>query len=364
MSGRKQLIRDFHAGQYLDLFLVSAVSAILAIRAFLHLTGYPQVGGEGLHIAHMLWGGLLMLAAIVTLLSYLGRRGHQIAAVLGGLGFGTFIDEVGKFVTNDNDYFYRPALALIYVTFILTYLAIRSIHGKQRARPEEYLVNALQEVENVAIGDLDREERDRALLYLERGDPADPLVTALRDLFDRTDLVPTPDPHPFLRVRNGAAALYRYVASRPEFPKLVIGFFVAQLTVKTAYSTSMLVWPEMSFSLVPILPPVRQAVEQLSFADWALFFSIALSGLLILFGIVCLRYSRLRAFRMFQRSILVSIFITQVFTFYQAQWAALVALGFNLSVLVTLNFVIDQESARQASRVQRAEAATLTGSLR
>src|SRR5438105_3470241 len=28
------------------------------------LSGYPQVGGHGLHIAHMLWGGLLMVLAI------------------------------------------------------------------------------------------------------------------------------------------------------------------------------------------------------------------------------------------------------------------------------------------------------------
>ncbi|MGH7908854.1 MAG: hypothetical protein ACRENW_03265, partial [Thermodesulfobacteriota bacterium] len=52
--------RNFDAGNYLENFLVAAVAAVLVIRLFLKMTGYPQIGGSSLHIAHMLWGGLLM----------------------------------------------------------------------------------------------------------------------------------------------------------------------------------------------------------------------------------------------------------------------------------------------------------------
>ena len=37
--------------------------AVLVTRLYLTLTGFPKVGGGGLHLAHLLWGGLLMLAA-------------------------------------------------------------------------------------------------------------------------------------------------------------------------------------------------------------------------------------------------------------------------------------------------------------
>src|SRR5207245_8137076 len=111
----------------LDTFLVSAVATLLIIRVFLEATGYPQLGGNGLHIAHVLWGGLGMLVAIVLLLLFLSSSTRLVAALVGGAGFGAFIDELGKFVTSDNDYFFKPTAALVYVTFVLLFLAVRQV---------------------------------------------------------------------------------------------------------------------------------------------------------------------------------------------------------------------------------------------
>jgi hypothetical protein len=359
MKGRKRLFRDFHAGEYLDLFLVSAVSAVLGIRFYLWITDYPTVGGDSLHIAHMLWGGLLMLAAMVVLLSFLGRRSHHVAAVLGGLGFGTFIDEVGKFLTHDNDYFYRPAIALIYVVFVLTYLVIRAIHRNQEPTREEYLVNALQELENVAVGDLDRRERDRALRYLARSDPADPLVEVLQELLGRTDLVPTPSPGPFVRLRREAIQRYRRLVALPGFPRVVIAFFVAQLLLKITHVAAMLLWDAPMIGFAPSLPAIERAAEEFSLIDWALIGSSALSALFVLGGIAWIRYSRLRALQLFQRSILVSVLLTQVFIFYRDQWAALTGLAFNLLVLLALGFMIEREGSPVAPPSPRRPSLTL-----
>ena len=86
------LYRNARAGDLLDVFLVSAITSLLLVRFYLYITGYPQLGYGSLHIAHMLWGGLLMMAAIVITLSFLGIKSRQLAAVIGGAGFGVFIE--------------------------------------------------------------------------------------------------------------------------------------------------------------------------------------------------------------------------------------------------------------------------------
>src|SRR5439155_23531047 len=110
---RPFFIRNLDAGKLLETFLLSAVAAFLGVRFFLGVTGYPRLGGGGLHIAHMLGGGTLMVAGVLLLRSYLGQRMRMTAAVVAGLGFGLFVEELGKFITSDNNYVYRTSVAVL-----------------------------------------------------------------------------------------------------------------------------------------------------------------------------------------------------------------------------------------------------------
>src|SRR5438046_2426844 len=168
---RPFFIRNLRAGELLERFLVSAVAAVLAVRFFLGLTGFPRLGGGGLHIAHMLWGGGLMVAALLVLLGYLGQRVRRTAAVVAGIGFGLFIDELGKFITSDNNYFFRPAIALIYVIFVLMFLWWRSLERQRTWSEETYLANALMLLQDTALHDLDPAEKYRLLHWLRRSGP-------------------------------------------------------------------------------------------------------------------------------------------------------------------------------------------------
>ncbi len=340
---RPALLRDLHSGHHLELFLVSAVSAVLAIRIYLRLANYPQVGGASLHIAHMLWGGLLMLVALLVLLAYLGRSSRRVAAFVGGVGFGTFIDEVGKFVTRDNDYFFQPAVALIYVTFVLTDLALRSVR-RRGVTHEEYLVNAIQEIDQAVLRDLQPEERDRALQYLARADARDPLVTGLRELLQRAELRPPSSPSRMLRARQVLAARYRDLAQHPAFAKTLVGFFVAQLVVKLVHVGIVVSGAAPYAAVVSRLTLVDREVQGYSVIEWLQLGSSLVSAGFVLLGVIAIRRSRLRGLRMFQRAILVSIFLTQVFMFYHAQWLGLAVLAFNLLVLLALEYMIEHET--------------------
>jgi hypothetical protein len=111
------LVRIADGAGYLQVLALAGITTVLVTRAYLGLTGYPQLGGGTLHIAHVLWGGLLMLAGLMSALLFVGGGARACTAVLGGVGLGLFADEVGKFITRTNDYFFRPAAAIIYLVF-------------------------------------------------------------------------------------------------------------------------------------------------------------------------------------------------------------------------------------------------------
>jgi hypothetical protein len=64
-------------------------------------------------------------------------------------------------------------------------------------------------------------------------------------------------------------------------------------------------------------------------------------------GVVSLLRSRLAAFLWFKRSVIVSIFLADVFTFYQEQLAGLSSLTVDVVLFVVLNALLRHELARR-----------------
>src|SRR5215212_10500513 len=113
-------VRRASAAHYVALTLLSFATTVLLTRLYLALTGYPQLGSGEFHIAHMLWGGLLLFIAALLPLLLTNHWAFTTAALLSGSGVGLFIDEVGKFITRNNNYFHPLAAPIIYGVFLLT----------------------------------------------------------------------------------------------------------------------------------------------------------------------------------------------------------------------------------------------------
>jgi len=95
----RSAVRRDRAGNYILASLVAFAVTVVVTRVYLELAGYPQIGNGVLHIAHALWGGLLLFVAVLLPLALANRWALQASALLGGMGIGLFIDEVGKFIT-------------------------------------------------------------------------------------------------------------------------------------------------------------------------------------------------------------------------------------------------------------------------
>ncbi len=326
-----RLTRDAEAPLLVESFFVAAVVSFLGIRWFLALTGYPRIGSGGIHIAHMLWGGLLMLLALMLLLAFLDRSVQHLAAVIAGLGFGTFIDEIGKFVTADNNYFYRPAIALIYGLFVVAFLVARALLGQRRLTEIEALANALDLLEGTLEGPIEPDDRARIKRLLELADPKAPLTQfAERYLADlpqaeeRTSLVATV----YRRLADG----YEELMANPWAERALSVGVVAYAVVTV-----------VGVTLVATATPTGGAPETSTVATIGQVASTIAGAALVARGVLSLRNSRPSAYHWFMRGLLVWILVTQVFVFYSSQLAGLGGLILDLVAYGSLRFALTRE---------------------
>ncbi|HSX30113.1 MAG TPA: hypothetical protein VLE73_06150 [Candidatus Saccharimonadales bacterium] len=337
--------RNLRARDQLELFLLAAATSLLAVRFYLRATGYPQIGGGGLHIAHMLWGGVLMLAALTLALSFLGARVQRLVALLGGVGFGVFIDELGKFITHDNDYFYRPTIGVIYAVFIVIYLGFNFVSRASGLTSREYQLNALAALEEAILQDMDTTEKARVRALLARADHRDPLTGQLEQLLNKIRTIPPAQSSRASRIITWCNKQYEQFWKLRNSRALVRGLFLLQafLFVAGVLGTIYLNIDGLLdlFDVgAPVAPATWLVVGQLA--------SVLAAAAYAVYGAFLLPQSRLRAYEQFRRATLVNIFLVQFFIFSRIEFAALPGFAFSLVLLGLIAYAIRQEQRLEA----------------
>ena len=329
-SSRRGLILNLEAGELLELFLVSAVCAVLAIRGFLAAAGYPQIGGEGLHIAHMLWGGAFMVVAFILLFTFLNREMARLAALLGGVGFGTFIDELGKFITSDNDYFFQPTIGLIYIIFIVVFLVLRAARRARAVTPRTALANALNQIPMSLDRPLEHGKKAEIMDLLAQANPSHPLTPHLRAYVEGMEPASAIQSDYYSRFREWAILLYVRIVQHSRFavllPALLLTWGISQAVALAylAYGISI-----EDVRLDAVRHKRGQWRSRSPASPW---------------GSGPGASSSARAYRWYMRGALVSIFITQVFVFFDSQLAAITGLAVNVLTYATVAFVASLEA--------------------
>jgi hypothetical protein len=99
-----------------------------------------------------------------------------------------------------------------------------------------------------------------------------------------------------------------------------------------------------------VVMDVRQG--PLSFVTLGTIIFPSLSSALVVIGIAVLPHSRLASYQMFQRAVLITILLTQVYAFYEHQLIAVSGLFINIMILLTLRYMISQERGRASESVR------------
>jgi hypothetical protein len=338
MSRQNYFMRNLAARDLLDIFVVSAASSIVLLRFYLYLTGYPTIGGTKYHIAHMLWGGLLMAAAFVLNFAFLGARLQKLVALLGGIGFGIFIDEIGKYVTRDNNYFFHPAVGMIYAIFVALYLTITFLTREQPLTSQEYQLNALRYLEEAVHNDMDIHERAATRALLTRANQQDVLTKRLHALLRELPVAPASRPGSLRRARHRVAALYDRLWQKRGSSAVVRWFFVLE---------TLMFFMAVVIAVYSNVDSIRDFFLGRSDYGHSLvvgqLVSTVVAGIFVLVGLRWLAGSRVRAFEWFRRATLVNLLLTEFFIFSRVQFGAMPSFAFNLILLMVINVVIDQE---------------------
>lgn len=332
---RKPVKRQ-RADDYLLITLLSFAASVASTRLFLDLANYPQLGGGELHIAHVLWGGLLLFVASLLPLILANRWVYPLGAALAGSGVGLFIDEVGKFITATNDYFYPAAAPIIYAFFLLVVLVYTRIRRDPPPDPRLELYHAMDALEEVLDHDLDAgEQRDLQkrleLITVQTNHPGEAqLALALLNYLNRQDIhLVVQLPNFWQRIQERLHIFEARYVTEKRMRALLIGGLSGLGLVSIIY-----IFQSISARFIPDVQVSSTAARYWYFGR--LFLELFVSFMLMTAAIQLLLGQIKRGLSYSYYSLLLSLSVVNLLVFYFSQFSTIIPafVQFTLLLLV------------------------------
>jgi hypothetical protein len=344
---RKPVAREY-AAAYLRLTLLSFALTVALTRLFLTLTGYPQLGSHELHIAHLLWGGLALFLGALLMLIVVNRWAYRAGAILTGVGVGLFIDEVGKFITATNNYFYPPAAPIIYTFFLLVLLLYLELRRSRVPDARAELYRVFDDLQEVLDRDLDAYERAALKARLHRivDDAPNPDLARLAEEllhFVDSDVVYL-IPHVPGWQERGAKWVRTFADRRLTRRRLKAGLVGGLGVLGVMAAVNLLQWvlalqspADMRHMLADLVAVGRLGgMQSLVWLDLHIALKAA-SGLLLLAAAACfISGFDKRGLQLGYLGLLLSLTVVDLMEFYFSQFSAIVPAAIQFGLLLAL----------------------------
>jgi hypothetical protein len=343
---RKFFIKRSSSSDYLLLFLIAGAAAVLGTRLYLFLLHYPQISRGDLHIAHTLFGGILLTLSNILLFSFHGKRVRQTSAVMGGFGFGLMIDEVGKFMTRDNDYFFQPVPMIIYLAFVTLFFLYRYFDQYTPHDPKELVYDLIENLEEIAENNFHKKVKKMlsSIITQVRSAPEDTykeFIRGMENVLETLPLISKPTPKYVNRLNSSWQWLDDFTAERkPIFYFLLCIFIVYILNTFLSTVSFLEIVIHHQYADLPYIIDSRTEWVMISIQ----LISQVISSVLMVRGFYFLvKRRRIRALELFKNALAINILITNVFTFYFKQFSASVELLIVIVMYVIVHNILEEE---------------------
>lgn len=340
-----EIIKRENASDLILILMVSALITLLGTRLFLVLAGWPTISFGVWHIAHVNWGGLLMIVGTIMILAVHGEKIRRTAAVISGAGWGLFIDEVGKYLTKNNDYWFQPAIIFIYISFIILYLVYRYFEKLQPQDPKTLLYSVINKLEDIAEGDLDvKEKKDlinklSKIIKTEKDENKKHFALELKK-FIEVQKAKEVDRSKWWQVFLGKTGYYSYnKIFKTKLVKHGLIIYAAVWAINRIQETLRIVFHPEKLTII------QQFYNDYNFASRSDIYMITLkiisdsmAALLFVVGIFYITTRRkFKGLKFFQLGLIVNIFLSSVFKLYFEQFSEVFVLGTSMVLLVAIS---------------------------
>lgn len=328
------LTKRVNASNLILEFSIWAIVSLFATRLFLEIFNNPVIGRGNWHIAHVLFGGLFMLIGIIIFIIFYGKKSIRYASIFAGIGWGMFIDELGKYITSDNNYWFRPAIIFIYISFVFLFILYRLLEKKTRQSRSSLWHELLEDCQEIFNNDLEKNEKKELLQKIKKYERLIPSPAEKKILSDLKQLVisiiPIQNKRIFDPAKIIASSLHfsynRFFKKKLIFYGLIVYSF--WYTVDKLYDMLRLLFDTNKIILI------EEYYRHYDFFSKADVYMISIKFIievfvagLFTFGLYFwLRKKTVKGIQFFQLGLLVNIFIGSILKFYFEQFSGVLTL--------------------------------------